>query len=300
MNIGVLEKCGRAEWISGTFIIPKKDNRVRWITDFCALNKHLIRKHYQLPRIADLLAKRNGYKFLTKLDISMHYYTFALDEASRALCTISTPFGLYRYLRLPMGILVASDIAQELTERVLQDIEDLSSYMDDIAAFSDNWPNHLHLLRTILRRLEENNFSINPRKCEWVVQETEDFLGHWLTPHGIKPWRKKVDAILAIQPPTTLKQLRAFIGMVTYYRDMWLRRSHILSPLTDLLKRHAKHSKLEWPPACDAAFKRMKALIASDALLAYPDHNQPFDIETDASNLQLGAVIKQNGRPVAY
>ena len=150
----------------------------------------------------------------------MQYYTFEMDEESKNLCTFVTPFRLYRYCHLPMGVSELPDISTEIMTQLFANIPDIECYKDDIGCFSNDWKSHIQLLTTVLSCLQEQGFTINPLKCEWAVKEI-DFLGHWMTPTGINPWCKKVDAILKMNPPTTIKELWSFLGLANYYRDMW-------------------------------------------------------------------------------
>ena len=140
----------------------------------------------------------------------MQYFTFALDEDSQSLCVISTPLGLYKYKRLPMGIKQSSDIAREVMENLFRDLDDVEVYIDEIGCFSSSFSTHIHTLDIILTSLEQNNFTMNPSKCEWVVQKT-DLLGYWLTRRGLKPWSKNIKAITAMQAPVNIKQIHIFI-----------------------------------------------------------------------------------------
>jgi hypothetical protein len=156
----------------------------------------------------------------------------------------------------------------------------------------------------VLKRLQAAGLQVNLPKSKIAVQELE-YLGYWLTPKGIRPMAKKVKAIKNLQSPKTVKQVRSFLGMVNYYKDMWRHRSHLLAPLTDLTANKdgttgKKRGPIKWEKVHQDAFDQIKQAITDDVMLSFPDFNKPFELHTDASDYQLGSVIMQERKPIAF
>jgi len=148
----------------------------------------------------------------------------------------------------------------------------------------------------VLDRLRSKNLAVNARKSFWAVKEV-DYLGFRLTPKGVKPQARKIAALMNMNAPKTKRQLRRFIGLVNYYRYMWKGRSHLMAPLTD---RTSKTMAFKWTPECQHSFDELKKLISKEVLLSFPDYTQKFVLMPDASDRQLGAVLMQNGKPLAF
>ena len=240
-----------------------------------------------------------NFRWATTVDLNIGYYAMGLSPRSRKLCVISLPWGLYCYNTLPMGLLVATDVFQEAMGGLFLDLEYVIIYIDDIIVLGcGSLTEHLADVSEVLSRLKNKGMQLNQRKSFWAVPQVE-YLGFMITRTGIKPQEKKVQEILNIEPPKTHKQLRGFLGMVNFYKNLWPRRSVILQPLTALTGK-SKNTTLLWTEECQAAFEEIKTLMAQDTLLAYPKYGEPFDVHTDASNLQIGGVVSQNGRPIAF
>jgi hypothetical protein len=164
-------------------------------------------------------------------------------------------------------------------------------------------------METVLTRLRDAGLKVNVAKSLFCAHEIE-YLCYILTRERIKPQPKKVQVILTLNLPNKVKELRHFLGMVQYYRDMWARRSEMLAPLTDLggecgemkttRMNKTKKKPWQWDLIHQQAFDNVKAAIAKETVLAYPDFLKPFEIYMDASAMQLGAVITQENRPAAF
>ena len=249
------------------------------------------------------MQKLQGFTYATALDLNMGYYTIRLDPDAQKICTIILPWGKYQYLRLPMGLSCAPDIFQEKMSELMTGLEFAKAYLDVLLCLTNgSFEDHLDKLRLILERLKEAGLKVNASKSTFCTNKIE-YLGYWITREGVKPLEKKVQAILNLEPPKTVKQTRSLLGIVQYYRDIWEKRSHILAPLTELTKEPKnknKRPKFVWGEEQQQAFNSLKKIVSRDICLAYPDFNSTFEIYTDASKTQLGAVIVQNNRPLAF
>ena len=309
-ELGVLEWQPLSEWAAPSFIQPKKNTTVRFLTDFRELNKRLVRKPFPLPKISTVLQELEGFTFATALDLNMGYYTIRLDPDASRICTIIFPWGKYSYKRLPMGVAGSPDIFQSKMSELMATLEFVRTYLDDLLCITKgNLKDHLEKLEKVFSKLQDAGLKINADKSKFCALETE-YLGYILTRDGIKPQANKVQAILALNPPTNVKELRRFLGMVQYYRDLWAKRSEMLAPLTDLVgecgqtkvtkAKGTKKVPWHWDEVHQKAFETVKATIAKDVVLAYPDYNKVFEVYTDTSSTQLGTVITQSNRPLAF
>ena len=196
-----------------------------------------------------------------------------------------------------MGLANSLDIFQEKINDLLGDLEYIRAYIDDCLIITKStWEDHLDKLNEVLHRLKQAGLKINATKS-FFGRYALEYLGYWITRDGIQPLPKRVAAILNIATPKTRKELRRFIGIINYYRDMWVHRSDALAPLSALTSKNVKWT---WTPEHQEAFVKVKQIVSREVMLAYPDFNKPFDIHTDASKRQLGAVISQEKRPIAF
>jgi len=300
-TLGIVSKVHEpTAWCMPVFPREKKDGAIRTVHDFRWLNGAMRRRIHTVPKIEDLLFNVRECECLTKIDISMQCYAFWLDEESSWCCVFSTPFGKHKLNRLGMGCVQSGDIAQAAMEEAFRDLLHIVKVcMDDILFHHADWDEHLLMIDEVLRRLQEFGFAVNPLKCEWGVAET-DFLGCWITKTGTRPWEKRIEPMLKMLEPKTLKDLRRFVGLTNWHRHMHEKRAEALAPLTDMTKVDQRAFKKHWSSDQVQAFKAAKTMVAQDALLAHPDPNDEFVIEADASDYQLGAAIKQKGKPTAH
>jgi hypothetical protein len=283
VKLGVLERQPASEWASPSFIIPKRNGTVCFLSNFWEVNKRLIRKPFPIPKINTVLPEIEGFTFAMALDLNMGYYTIRMDPDASRIFTVIFPWGKYSYKRLPMGVAGYPDIFQSTMLELMEDLEYVQAYLDDLLCISrSSLEDHLEKLEEVFRHLCNAGLTVTAEKSTFCALQIE-YLEYILTRDGIKTQSNEVQAILAIQPPTNVKELRHFLGIVQYYRDLWARWSEMLAPLTSWVGEYgqtkvtrAKGTKKvpwHWDEVHHRAFDYVKATIAREVVLVYSDYS---------------------------
>ena len=284
------------EWVNSLVVVEKPDGKLRICLDPKDLNEAIKRPHYQMPTLDDALAKMAGAKFFSKLDAKSGYWQLKLDEASSLLTTFNTPFGRYRFNRLPFGVVCAQDIFQRKMDELFEGMAGVTSLVDDIVVTGTTREEHDSNLQAVLERATRENLKLNPDKLTVGASEIEYF-GHRITSEGLKPDEGKVKAILDMGPPTDKKELQTLLGMITYLSKFAPHTSDITKPMRDLLK---EDTEFVWDEMQQSALQGIKEVLTQHPILSYFDPRKEVTLEVDASKSGLGAAIFQEGKPVAY
>ena len=291
------------DWCSRLVITEKKNSEdLRFCIDPRPLNKVLKRELHRLPVIEDIMPELSKAKVLSKLDLKSGYLHCELDERSSHLTTMNTPFGRYRWKRLPFGLKVSSAIFQKALQQALSGLKGVECVADDIIVYgvgdtrADAEKNHDQRLRALLHRCREKHIRLNSKKC--VLKTTSiTFLGHIVSDQGLRPDPKKIQAILELPNPTNKTEIQRLQGSVQYLARFLPRLSDSFEPLRRLT--HTDEPWV-WNEEHDQAMKEIKNLLTTAPILTYYDPEKALVIQCDASKSGLGATLLQEGQPVAY
>ncbi|KAG7298724.1 hypothetical protein JYU34_017133 [Plutella xylostella] len=299
---GVVEPVTRSDWATPLVVVNKADGGLRICADYkVTLNRVLEVDRFPVPKVDDLFSNLSGNKYFTKIDLSQAYNQILLSEDSRRYTVINTHRGLFKYTRLVYGLSSSPGIFQKMMVSLFQNVPDVIVFYDDILIKSKDFEGHLNSLREVFKILEENGLKIKRSKCDFFAKEVK-YLGFIIDVNGVRVDPEKVKAITTMPPPSTVTELKSFIGMVMFYGKFIKNLSTHLAPLYELLRK-GKHWR--WGVEQNLAFEKVKTLLCSTEALVHFDMEQESVLTVDASARGLGAVLSQRGaggaeRVVAY
>lgn len=288
----------KSAWSSPIVLVKKKDGSWRFCVDFRRLNKATKKDAYPLPRISSILDQLKGAKYLSTIDLKNGYWQVALTENSKHLTAFTVPgMGLFEFKVMPFGLHSAPATFQRLIDLVIPPelAPKVFAYLDDIVVTSSTFEEHLRLLEEIFIRLRKAKLKPNLEKCVFARTQLR-YLGHVIDEKGLHPDPEKISAISNLKAPTCLKEIRQFLGMVSWYRRFIKDISTVIAPLTRLLKKGVDWN---WGPTQTEAFLKLKHLLTEAPVLACPDWDKTFYLQTDASLEGLGVVLTQGEESTA-
>jgi Reverse transcriptase (RNA-dependent DNA polymerase) len=227
--------CSSSRWALQLHMVKKKDGSWRPCGNFRQLNIINAEDRYPLPNMADLSARLEGCTIFSKLDLQKGYLQVPVRSEDIAKTAIITPFGLFKFMRMPFGLCNACMTSQRMMDELFFDMPCVFVYLDDLLVASRSAAeHHLHLLQ-VLQQLQSNGLVINKDKCIFG-QESLDFLGHKVQASGISPLPDRVAAISNFPRPSSVVQMQAFMGLFNYYRRFEPAAAKIVKSLTDALQ----------------------------------------------------------------
>ena len=300
-NLGIITKQQEAtEWVSSMVVTEKKNGQLRICIDPKDLNKGIMREQCQLPMKTDIIDEMTGAQMFTKLDASAGFYQIGLDEDSSKLTCFNTPFGRYRYLRLPMGLASSPEIFHTTMTKIIQDVEGARVFVDDIVIWGKDEFEHDKRLKLVLKKLVLAGVTLNKDKCEFKKDKII-YLGEEISKEGTKPAREKIQAIHDMCVPENKKELQRALGLINYvgrYIPMLSQRTKNMRTLlrNDIQWIWEKEHENEWNDVKDS--------LTREPVLKFFDSNKDIKISSDSSKDGMGCVLLQphdgEWMPVAY
>ena len=306
----------RSSYSSPIVCVRKKDSSLRLCIDYRALNKKVIPDKQPIPRIQEIFDGLAGQEWFSVLDMAKAYYQGYVGEEFRKYTAFSTPWGLYEWIRIPMGISTAPPAFQRFINQTLTGLRDkvCTAYLDDVLIYGRCFEEHVENLRLVLRRLKARGIKLRADKCSFFQKEVR-YLGRLISKQGHRPDPKDTAALEKFKTaPTTIGELRTLLGFLGYYRSYIKDFSRKFQPLyqilrsepsdkkksTKITKREQKNSRttIEWSSDLQKIVNEAVDYLQSPQFLVFPDFSLPFILNCDASTQGLGAVLyqKQEGK----
>jgi hypothetical protein len=290
LDLGVIEP-SKSAYVSPIVLIKKKDGEYRFCSDFRQVNKITVFDAEPIPNPEALFSQLSKAKFYTKIDLSRGYWQIGVDKESRQYTAFVTPQGLFQWKVMPFGLVNAPAVFSRMMRKLLQGLDDVMNYIDDILIYTETWEDHVKAVRQVLDRLRLAGLTAKPGKC-FLAYANLEYLGHMVGNGELKPEESKVDKILNMARPQNKKQIRSFLGMIGYYRKFIPHFSTLAAPLTNMTRKGAPN-QLEWTPSEVQSLENLKRSMATAPILRLPDMEKALIVRTDASDTGLGAVMLQ-------